>query len=192
MFFNNEAKGIMRTPNVDSSFPALLTLARKQIRDREKAQKDQAVSGDATVEAAPAEQKGPAPEYVIALNEFGKRLRAHTQKAYRAAGDTSDISVEILPGRKFDRVVLQQKKGTRVASEVRYFVDRRDGAIFYAKSPVAPNMKRFYGTTFTSDKWDWSGQFGSPIDPAEAGVILAGKYGDAPHYIPLPKSKNAA
>ena len=186
----------MRNPNVESSFAALLSQARKQIRDREKAQQEKPVEGEAAVELAPTteatEQKGPSPEYVIALNEFGKRLRAHTQKAYRAAGDTSEITVEILPGRKFDRVVLHQKKGTKVASEVRYFVDRRDGAIFYAKSPVAPNMKRFHGTTFTSDKWDWSGQFGTPIDAAEAGVIQAGKYGDAPHYIPLPKNKNAA
>jgi hypothetical protein len=185
----------MRSPNVSvQSFADLLSQARKQLRNRSKAAPDTNVEATPAVEAAPAvEQKGPAPEYVVALNEFSKRLRAHQQRAFNAAGTKAVITVEVLPGRKFDRVKLNLKqRGKGVVEEIRYFVDRRDGAIFFAKSPVAPNMKRFYGTIFTSDAWDWSGTFGSPIDAARAGVILAGKYGDAPHYIPLPKNSVAA
>lgn len=93
-------------------------------------------------------------------------------------------------GRKFDKVyVTKYLKGGGEEKDVRYFVSRADGTIYGAKSPLAPNLKWYFGTLDTIDLWDWSGHHGVPKDAEKAGVKEVGAYGEYKHYEPVKKKQ---
>jgi hypothetical protein len=124
-------------------------------------------------------------EYRQALQNFIDRLSKHQAKslAKEGTGEESAVGAFIETGRKFDKVMLAkiERGSTKAAMEVRYFVRRADGHIFGAKSPVAPNETRFFGTIYNASKWDWSGFYGSPISD-ESVVEGERGYGDVKHY----------
>lgn len=56
-------------------------------------------------------------------------------------------SVEVKPGRRFDRVVVN--------GSVKYFVDRHSWEIFGAKSSFQYNPRRHYGKLDTVEQFNW-------------------------------------
>jgi hypothetical protein len=68
------------------------------------------------------------PEYVLALKEFQERLESDLQKK---AATGVRIGVTHDPGRQYDQIpIIRRGAGSNFHhSEVRYFVDQRDGAV---------------------------------------------------------------
>lgn len=74
------------------------------------------------------------------------------------------VVIDYERGRKYDKVLISDaKEGKKYEPEVRYFVNRKTGEIFGAKSPTAPNERHFFNTIFTAAKWDWSEYYGKPV-----------------------------
>lgn len=74
---------------------------------------------------------------------------------------SSKGTVEVLPGRRFDRVVFDES--------VMYFVERHNWTIYGAKSSFQFNPRREHGTLNTVDQYDWT--TGLPIAGTEAEKI---------------------
>ena len=117
-------------------------------------------------------------QYNEAFAEFVARLGgSQPKKIYR-----------VETGRKFDKVFA--------GDNVRFFVQRTTGAIYGAKSELAPNMKWWYGDIYTAGQWTWSGDCksdGEPVPLGQAKVRIVGQYGSHTHYEPEPleEKKNA-
>lgn len=94
------------------------------------------------------------------------------------------VTCYVETGRKLDKVIVaEHRKGSaRTKLSVRYFVDKKDGEIYGAKSDAAPNLRWYFGNLRTVQMWNWSGFHGIPLDERQAGVVLVGKYGDYNHY----------
>jgi hypothetical protein len=111
-------------------------------------------------------------EYSMQLMNFVKRL----------TNDKRTALVET--GRKFDRIFLAENG----QSMIRYFVAKKPvdghpaGTIFGAKSLLAPNMKWYFGTLATADKWNWDGYHGEPVN--DDTVEVGKSYGGYKHYRP--------
>jgi len=80
-----------------------------------------------------------------------------------------------LPGRKFDRI--------QISDGVRYFVNKKTGEIFGARSYIAPNLKWYFGTLDTVDQWNWSDYHGRPLDDTTVRAIK--QYGPYTHYMKI-------
>lgn len=139
-----------------------------------------------------------SPEYMVALMLFTETLSKAQLRALRGRGESvKEVEAVVENGRKFDKVSLAMTRKVRKpeggfeyvveSMDTAYFVDRRDGAIYGVKSPVAPNLNHFYGSVFTADKWDWSEERARPVDPEAAGVEAVGGYGEFVHYQPKAK-----
>jgi hypothetical protein len=139
-------------------------------------------------------------EHMVALMLFTEVLSKAQLRALRGKGENvKEVQAVVENGRKFDKVSLAVTRKVRrpeggfefkvESMDTAYFVDRRDGAIYGVKSPVAPNLNHFYGTLFTVDKWDWTGERAKPVDEEAAGVEAVGGYGEFVHY--QPKAKQA-
>lgn len=128
--------------------------------------------------------------YAQSLVEFKTRLALDIQKSAKA---NAKAIVNIEQGRKFDKVMIGTITDEKVSRlETRYFVDQKDGSVYGAKSPLAPNLNHFYGTIHDSAKWDWSGDRAKPYDEADAGVVAVGGYGDYKHYVRKSAAKAVA
>jgi hypothetical protein len=71
---------------------------------------------------------------------------------------------------------------------VLFFIQKKTGAIFGAKSHIAPNLRHYYGTLYTTDKWDWTAEVPTPRDVTTAEVREVGFYKTYKHYIPTNKA----
>lgn len=67
-------------------------------------------------------------------------------------------SVEVLKGRKYDRMVVN--------GSVTYFVDKSNEVIYGAKSAAQHNTRRLYGTLETLAQYDWTS--GTPLTGTQA------------------------
>lgn len=131
-------------------------------------------------------------DYHSNLQTFLHILSEAQMKAHADDNTVKAIGVYHETGRKFDKVFIATiNQKDKSAPAVRYFIRRTDGSIFGAKSPVAPNLKWYFGNVYEADLWDWSGYHGVPLDfDAEtgeskaAGVKAAGAYGEYQHFEP--------
>lgn len=73
--------------------------------------------------------------------------------------------VEIVPGRRFDRVVVV---GGRM-----YFVDKHTWIIYGAKSDFQYNPRREYGTLHTMNQYEWNTAL--PVAGTEAEKLWAAR-----------------
>lgn len=133
--------------------------------------------------------------YMTALQKFITRLSKHQF----ASAHTEDPSVTAVfavveGGRRYDKILIQttrkhpSKPGeSQVSSEVRYFVERATGNIYGAKSPLAPNETRYFGTVYNAKKWNWKGMYGENV--SDASVVEVGAYGGVKHYAPVKTKK---
>lgn len=63
-------------------------------------------------------------------------------------------SVEVISGRKFDRIATDD--------EVRFFIDKESWMIYGAKSAVQYNPRREYGKLDTVTEYDWAANCAHP------------------------------
>jgi hypothetical protein len=124
--------------------------------------------------------------YLTALAAFVSRLSKDQGKAIED-NDVISVTASVEGGRKFDKIILTtlvkhpSKPGeAKATTEVRYFVERESGRIFGAKSPLAPNENRFFGTVYNAKLWDWSGPGGVAVN--DDSVVEVGGYGGVKHY----------
>ena len=82
-------------------------------------------------------------------------------------------------GRKYDKVIFSWNG----RDEVRYFVERKTGTIYGAKSHLAPNMNWYFGTLSTAHLWDWSDVHGRPVN--DDSVRPVGRYGPYTRYMKI-------
>jgi hypothetical protein len=81
-----------------------------------------------------------AIKYVEGMDAFTALLRKVLMK--------NDAVVEIISGRKFDRILIDEG--------VEYFVDKQTSIIYGAKSALQYNPRRSYGTLDTVEQFDWT------------------------------------
>lgn len=67
---------------------------------------------------------------------------------------TSNKTVQVLKGRRFDRVLLDDA--------VHYFVDTQSWVIYGAKSGTQYNPRREYGNLARIDEYDWQNNCAKP------------------------------
>lgn len=121
----------------------------------------------------------PKAEYHISLAAFIDLLTQHQRRAAEQKGlKTIHIFAFLESGRKFDKIMLRNENGTAI---VRYFVDRTNGNIYGAKSPLAPNFKWYFGDIYRSNKWEWGDLHGRPINDTEIRATKG--YGPYTHYM---------
>lgn len=126
-------------------------------------------------------------KYMEARRAFQELLSHEQTRGHMERGSNIEaVAVYIDTGRKFDKVQISTKrKGKTRPDELQvvFFIDREDGSIYGAKSPLAPNFKWFYGTVYDADKWDWTPvRTARPKNEEDAGVVVVGKYGEFFHY----------
>ena len=136
-------------------------------------------------------------KYKEAVKAFQALLSEEQARGHLERGSNIDsVAVYVDTGRKFDKVQISTKRKGKTRPEelqVVFFIDRENGNIFGAKSPLAPNFKWFYGTIYEADKWDWTAErTAKPKDESEAKVKAVGRYGEFVHYEPLEKAKKTA
>lgn len=135
---------------------------------------------------APGPKTEVTENYRVARKAFEERLSAAQAKARFDAGETKGtIGVVHDEGRKYDKILLSFSPDPEARfnkPSVRYFIDRANGEIYGAKSPMAPNLKWYFGTIYEAEKWDWSAYHGVPLDESAAGVKSVGGYGDYKHF----------
>jgi hypothetical protein len=125
--------------------------------------------------------------YQVALQKFVQRLTEDQRSAALVRGqtveDVNGIAAFLHTGRKYDKVCISRinvDTGS-ISSEVRYFVDKKTGSIYGARSRLAPNFKWYFGEVETCNLWDWSGYHGVPInDPT---IRAVGSYGGYVRYM---------
>lgn len=118
--------------------------------------------------------------YDKALQDFVTLLTQHQKDGIQRRHPTLDIARVYAyhrSGRKFDKVIVHNYGN----NSVRYFIDKKDGTIYGARSTLAPNFKWYFGTVFSADKWDWSDFHGVPVN--DESVIVAGMYAGYIHYM---------
>lgn len=128
--------------------------------------------------------------YLKALQAFVDRVGEDQTRTLLDEGKDNEYATMVAfeTGRRYDKVLvatLDKKLNMVEAAKVRYFVERSTGAIYGAKSDLAPNLKWFFGTLETAHLWDWSGHHGVPKDEKRAGVKEVGGYGEYKHYEPV-------
>lgn len=129
-------------------------------------------------------------EFMTAREMFKVHLsRVLTEKAMTEGTQIQAVGVFINTGREFDKVLVASFKNIEKSPkkmDVIFFIHRKTGAIFGAKSPISPNIKHYYGTLWTTDKWDWTGDRPFPLNDnmEAAGVIEEGFYKPYKHYAP--------
>lgn len=117
-------------------------------------------------------------EYTKALNDFLSQLTAQQQSGQAGVGrGPNTVQAVCEAGRKYDKIVIHAEDN----ASVRYFVDRKDGSIYGAKSRFAPNLKWYFGTIENCGKWDWSDFHGTPV--MDDTVRRVGSYGPYHHYM---------
>jgi hypothetical protein len=105
-----------------------------------------------------------AIKYVEQMDTFLTLLRKVLMK--------NQAAVEIINGRKFDRILIDEG--------VEFFVDKQTSIIYGAKSPLQYNPRRSYGTLDTVEQFDWTTNLpleGTPIEAewiAREDAIQAG------------------
>lgn len=109
-------------------------------------------------------------EYDKKLNDFVQLLTEEQKKI------APDAYAHLKSGRKYDRVFITMGGCT----SVRYFVDRSDGAIYGARSLLAPNLKHWFGTIESPEEWHWSDFHPTPKNPDN--FIFVGRYGPYNRY----------
>lgn len=97
---------------------------------------------------------------------------------------TNFTSVTTYPGRKFDRVAIDEA--------VTYFVDKEDWTIYGAKSAAQYNPRRQYGTLETVTQFDWKNGVALPgttlaqeIEAREAAIAAGYKKRGRPRKTPV-------
>ena len=137
---------------------------------------------------APGPKTNITPEYRDARSIFLNLISEHQAQAIALKHPdrkNGAISVLVEEGRKYDKVLIAQfldldNRSTK--PEVRYFIDRRDGVIYGAKSPLAPNTKWYFGHIKDAAKWNWAGYHAVPLDESDAGVRRVGGYRGEQEY----------
>lgn len=92
-----------------------------------------------------------AIKYVEQMDTFLTLLRKVLLK--------NDAAVDVLNGRKFDRILIDDY--------TEFFVDKQTSIIYGAKSPLQYNPRRSYGTLATVEQFDWTTNLpleGTPIE----------------------------
>lgn len=115
-------------------------------------------------------------DYSKLLFSFVERLTSDQQKAAEAKGNAgfNGIHATFVTGRKFDKIRIKPALG---APETRFFVDKKDGTIYGAKSKNAPNLKWYFGTLETFHLWEWGDYHPSPVnDPSVRAVKRYGPF----------------
>jgi hypothetical protein len=133
---------------------------------------------------------GPKTEvsdnYLAARKSFEERLsKEQAQKLFEEGKHKGYMLVVHDDGRKYDKILVAYSPDAEAkpaTPKVRYFIDRSNGQIFGAKSPMAPNIKWYFGTIYEAELWDWSGYHAVPLDESAAGVKKVGDYGNYNHY----------
>jgi len=128
--------------------------------------------------------------YLNALTQFKAAL-------LNSIGPSSELAIDIVPGRKFDRVRIRHIGTTNLArmlngdsitrivqDSVRFFIDRSNGNIYGRRSHIAPNLKWYFGDIFSAQDWTWTMNGAVPKDMTKYRVIS--KYGDHAHYERIP------
>jgi hypothetical protein len=116
------------------------------------------------------------------LQEFIELLTADQRAGVAARGGykIADKTYAFLEsGRKYDKILVSN--GSQ--NMIRYFVCRKSGTIYGARSRLAPNLKWYFGTLDSVKLWDWSDYHGIPVK--DDSVRVAGQYGGYTHYMPI-------
>lgn len=119
-------------------------------------------------------------DYHFSLAQFVELLTTHQKKAVLAksiGANTTHVFAFVESGRKFDKVLLRNG----ATSTVRYFIDRKTGNIYGAKSRLAPNLKWYFGDIYRADRWEWGDFHGRPVNDPDIRAIKA--YGGYTHYM---------
>lgn len=143
--------------------------------------------GAARMLSMPPGPKTEATEaYLAARKAFEERLsKEQAQKLFEEGKSKGYISVVHDDGRKYDKILIAYSPDAEIRPpkpDVRYFIDRATGEVFGAKSPMAPNLKWYFGSIYQAELWDWSGYHAVPRDETAAGVRKVGDYGSYNHY----------
>lgn len=122
-------------------------------------------------------------EYADLVDKFKTLLLEQQRKGEKERGMSESIlmhSVSVEKGRKYDKVVMH---ATVNNSSVRYFIERKTGDIYGAKSWVAPNFNWYFGNINTASLWDWSDYHGRPVN--DPSVRPVGRYGPYQRYMKI-------
>lgn len=122
-------------------------------------------------------------DYPKKLSEFLDLLQSAQRNAIASRNGTPE-SIMVYPetGRKFDKILIRENG----AQTVRYFVEKKTGTIYGAKSRFAPNKAWWLGTLERAHLWNWSEFHGRPDRDPE--VRVAGSYGPYVRYLDVKSS----
>jgi len=123
-------------------------------------------------------------EYAEGIENFCKLVLEHQREAEktRHVPDSHRLQrVLTESGRKYDKVIFRWDG--QAHSEVRYFIERKTGDIYGAKSHLAPNMNWYFGNLLTAQLWDWSDFHGRPVK--DDSVRPVGRYGPYTRYMKI-------
>ncbi len=89
-------------------------------------------------------------------------------------------------GRKYDKITFLNIKTSE--TETKYFIERKTGDIYGAKSNTIPHLKWYYGNIENCEKWDWSGEYGG-VSISDNSVVLEMEFKGYRHYKKVPHAK---
>ena len=121
-------------------------------------------------------------EYAEGVENFCKLVLEHQREADNGNGIAEKFLLQAVlteRGRKYDKVIFSWNGPGK--DDVRYFIERKTGNIYGAKSSVAPNMNWYFGNLATAPLWDWSDIHGRPIK--DDSVRAVGRYGPYTRYM---------
>jgi hypothetical protein len=120
-------------------------------------------------------------DYNLKLHALVDAITAAQKERLKSNGffsQVNDCYAYAESGRKYDKILIKHAGG----ASVRYFVDKNDGTIYGSRSRLAPNLKWYFGTLETLDKWYWGDFHAVPLEGAN--VIAAGQYGPYTRWQP--------
>lgn len=113
------------------------------------------------------------------LQDFVQMIARHQNERLVAQGMSriADTFAYAESGRKFDKVIISNGN----SHSVRYFVERKTGAIYGSRSRLAPNLKWYFGTLDRIELWNWGDFHGVPIHDDHVRVV--GQYAGYVRYM---------
>jgi hypothetical protein len=124
--------------------------------------------------------------YAISVQAFIAKLTEDQNKIKPRGQETSITHAFVESGRKYDKVNIAIQ-GLDNTTDVRYFIERKTGDIFGAKSNVAPNFNWYFGNINNCNKWDWTGHHGRNV--SDETVIEDSSYAGKRNYIHYKKKE---
>lgn len=116
--------------------------------------------------------------YQLKKSKFVEHLRSSWKNGTFINYNDSTIVYDTT-GRKYDKICLTHNNESTVV----FFIEKKSGTIYGARSELAPNKEWYYGTLDTFHLWDWDGLL--PVPTRDTSVRLKKTYGPYNHYMKI-------